>query len=51
MLAGGGTALLLIVGDWSLPGGLEAGAFGIAASLVVYLLLSGWKRGAGPAAG
>jgi len=46
MLAGGGSALVLIIGGWELPGGLEAGAFGIAASLLVYLLLSERKDAA-----
>lgn len=40
MLGGGITALVLIVGGWDLPWGLEAGAAGIAVSLVTYLGLA-----------
>ncbi len=38
MVAGGGTALALILGGWELPGGLEPAAPGIVVSLVVYLV-------------
>ena len=37
MLAGGGTALVLIAGRWDLPWGLEPSAPGILISLLVYL--------------
>jgi len=40
MISGGSFALLLILGGWELPGGLEPAAPGIGLSLVVYLLLS-----------
>jgi len=40
MIAGGGTALTLIAGGWTLPGGIQASLAGILASLVSYIAVS-----------
>ncbi len=40
MLLGGGTTITLIVGEWSLPLGLDANIFGISMSAITYLIVS-----------
>ena len=39
MIAGGGTTLILIIGGWNLPFGLDANFFGITVSALLFLLV------------
>lgn len=44
MISGGGLTLFLIISEFNLPFGLDANAFGIAFSLLIYLVFHGFKR-------